>query len=186
MIVLAAHRDTVKPNYKLEYKNGKFEGLIDNFIGRLVTYYTLLDPSIVELEKQGRISFYENTGEEFGLLVNPPKLSKKDTVVVVDVCSNKKYKGYDIALENISGKDFSGLINGLNWEGYNILTAKYTGKEEDADEAFSWHDKGIPVVSFIIPIESINEGWHREDSLISIEKILKAKDILVRIICYLC
>ena len=78
MILLCAHTDQIHNGLPLSYKNGKMTGLLDNFIGNLILYAAIFDdPTLVELEKRGEIGIYHNTGEEFGLLVNPRGLQKK-------------------------------------------------------------------------------------------------------------
>lgn len=186
MIIISAHRDTVIPNYELGYKNGQFKGLLDNFIGRLVSYLILSDPSIIELEKQGKITFYENLGEEFGILTNPPNVTKDDIIIVVDICAGNQYTKFDIAFENIKGvKNINDVIANLKWEGYKIGHRLYTEAIEDEDESWSWIQQKIPVFSFIIPIAAPNDNWHGNDATITIEKVMKAKDILIRTISYL-
>jgi len=188
MILISAHKDTVFNNPKMDYKDGKHIGLLDNQIGILVANLSLYSNDIIyELEKSGKIQYYFNEGEEFGLLTNPPKLTKKDIVIVVDVCSDKKYKGYDVAIENIWNiEDIDGIIENLKWEGYKVLKSDYTGDLSDEDEAFSWVEQKVPVMSFIIPIEAINDGWHRiqQDNTITYQKVKKAANCLTRLICY--
>ena len=186
MIILSAHRDKVIPEYKFTYKGGKFVGLLDNIIGELVSIGILENPCIQELEKEGTIQYYFNTGEEFGMLINPPQLTDKDLVIVVDVCSGEQYKDVDVAFENTSNvKEFDKLVENLQWEGYKISSKSYTGEVDDWDEAFSWVELNIPVFSFIIPIDAPDDNWHGNEGEISIERFNIAKNILTRTISYL-
>ena len=72
-------------------------------------------------------------------------------------------------------------------EGFKVKFKDYTGEEADADEAFDWVKRKIPVFSFIIPIEdgSKKTGWHNEDCTITYEKVLKCRQILKRTINYM-
>lgn len=187
MILLSSHTDLVTPRLNLSYKGGNHYGLLDNFIGVLTTYITLYSSDPIRiLEKEGQIKIYHNTMEEFGILNNPPKLLEGDIVINIDVCSSSVYDGYDIAIENIYGiENINEVIDNLEWEGYKILKKDYTGDIEDEDEAFEWIKKQQPVLSFIIPIQSKGNGWHRTDSIISNEVVLKASECLSRLICYL-
>jgi hypothetical protein len=187
MILLSSHTDVVTPRLNLSYNGGNHYGLLDNFIGILTTYLTLYSsPAIRLLEKESKISIYHNTMEEFGILHNAPKLFEGDIVINIDVCSNNEYDNYDIAIENIYGiENINSVIENLEWEGYKILKKEYTGDLEDEDEAFEWIKKQQPVLSFIIPIQSRGNGWHKENSIISNEVVLKASECLSRLICYL-
>jgi hypothetical protein len=190
MILLSAHRDTIKPNYKLTYENGSYFGLLDNFIGRLVLDSLIIsDINISWLEKEGRIKIFYGEGEEWGLTYDFPKISNEDIVICVDVASGKRYNGYDFAIENMSGfsEDEMNRIQDIKWEGYNALVREYDGNPEDEDEAWKWKELGHKVLSFIIPIENGSEetGWHVDDCTISIEKIRKCKDGLSRLINYM-
>ena len=189
MILLSSHKDTVKHDYALSYEKGVHMGLLDNFIGILVSYLTIYDDkSLIELEKQGKIRIWHGDGEEFGLLRDYPKMTKKDLVVVVDVADGPVYKNVDISLENISGisdKQIKEWKESLEWEGFKVLTKKYTGKPDDEDEAWKWRELGIPVLSFIIPINCGKEyQWHTDNCEISSEGVLKARQILKRFLCY--
>lgn len=191
MILLSAHRDTIRPDYKLEYSNGSYVGLLDNFIGRLlVDTLITTDKNISWLEKSGTIKVFYGEGEEWGLTYDFPKISKEDIVICVDVASGNRYKEYDFSVENIIGisEDEINRIQGdLKWEGYNVLVREYDGNPEDEDEAWKWKELGHKVMSFIIPIENGAEetGWHVDDCSITIEKIRKCKDGLSRLINFL-
>jgi hypothetical protein len=191
MILLSAHKDLVMNNYRFEYKDGEYIGLLDNTIGVLVCNSLMLEePNIVKLEKQKKVSLFFGSGEEWGLHDDFPKLTKKDIVIVVDVCSGNEYKGLDFSLENISGisvNKINTLKENLIWEGFKLRNKKYNGSPDLEDEAYSWHELGIPVLSFIIPIEngSKETGWHNDDCTITIEKLSKAKQGLKRTLNYL-
>jgi len=187
MILLSAHKDTIMNHYNLSFKDGKFVGLLDNMIGMLAVNSLITeDPSISYLEKQNKVGVFFGSFEEWGLDHDFPKLTKKDLVVVVDVCIGKQYDKYDFSMENIHGiptHKINEVVENLEWEGFKVLKKKYTGKIEDEDEAFAWVKKGIPVLSFIIPIEG--ESWHQDNCSISVEKFNKCKQGLRRAINYL-
>lgn len=186
MVVLSAHRDVIKNNYRFEYKNGNYVGLLDNLIGVLVANLMLEDKSIEYLEKKGEIGLFFGTGEEWGLTNDFPKFdNKKDIIIVVDVASGNRYKGYDFALENISGftdKEIKNFSGNLKWEGHKILVSKFDKKLDLEDESWKWIDKGFKVISFCIPIEG--ESWHKDNCKISITKLNKCKQGLKRLINY--
>ena len=165
-ILLSAHRDTVMPNYKLSYKNGVYKGLLDNFIGVLVTNSVLIsEVNVSELEKEGRIKVFYSTQEEWGMSNDFPILNPDDICIVVDVACGDQYKGVDFALENIWGIDkkmVKDIREHLEWEGFKLKTKVFDGNPDDEDEAWQWKDKGNSVISFIIPIQpgSKDTGWH--------------------------
>ena len=188
MILLSAHKDKIRYPFKFGYKNGKYEGLLDNQIGEIAVNTLLaIEPNIAELEKQGKIGVLFSDCEEWGLDTDLPKLNKNDIVIVVDVCIGDKYKKFDFSLENIYGFKNKEFISTLEWEGFKVYSADYTGNPDDEDEAFQWVKRGIKVISFIIPIESKNNdlGWHTEQCEISIEKLNKCINGLKRLICHL-
>ena len=191
MILLSAHKDTVMNNYLFEYKDGKFKGLLDNAIGVLVCNSLLVEePNICVLEKMGKVEFFYGESEEWGTITELPKLKKDDIVIVVDVCCGTQYKGIDFSLENIHGiepKKVNELRESLQWEGFKLKTKWWDGNPDDEDEAWAWKDKGQKVISFIIPIESGSKdtGWHVPDCTITIEKVVRVKQGLKRLINYL-
>lgn len=191
MILLSAHKDTVMNSYRLEYSNGGFRGLLDNYIGRLVCDALLVeDPNIRILEKAGKIGYFYGDSEEWGTITDLPPLKKEDIVLVVDVACGIKYKGIDFSLENISGinaNKVKELKESLEWEGFSLKTSVWNGDPDDEDEGWRWKELGVKVISFIIPIEpgSKDTGWHVDDCSIDIEVVTKAKQGLKRLINYL-
>lgn len=191
MILLSAHRDKIKSEYRFEYKNGKFTGLLDNAIGEyLISDLMISDPALRKLEKMGKIGLFFGDSEEWSTITDMPRLTTKDLVIVVDVCSGNQYNGLSFSLENINGIEKGQLKKvkeSLEWEGFKFRTKLYDGNPDDEDEAFYWVEKGIPVISFIIPIEngSKNTGWHVDDCSISIDKLVSAKQGLTRLLNYL-
>lgn len=191
MILLSAHKDVVFHPYNLKYENGKFIGLLDNYIGQLIVNGLFLEePNLIKFERDGSLKVFFGGGEEWGRQDDFPKITKKDLVIVVDVCSGSQYKGIDFSIECISGvkdKDVKTLKENLEWEGFKMRTKKYDGNPDDEDESYHWVKLGIPVMSFIIPIEngSKDTGWHNDDCTIAIEKVLKCKQGLKRLINYL-
>jgi len=191
MILISSHLDRVIQDFDLSYSHGAHTGLLDNFIGILISYLALYDdPNLQKLEAQGTIKLWHSKGEEWGMLYDHPKLTKKDLVIVVDVaCNPKDYKDIDFSLENISflsKKRITDLKAFLEWEGFKVKTKIYTGAEDEDDEAWSWRKLGIPCFSFIIPIQSPNSGWHRiqQDSTVSAQTVQVCKQALKRLICY--
>lgn len=188
MILLSAHKDTIINNYRFEYRDGKYVGLLDNIIGVLVCNSLMLEePNIVKLEKQKKVSLFFGSGEEWGLHDDFPKLTKNDIVIVVDIASGSQYKGIDFSLENISGfntQNIRDIKEHLEWEGMKLKTKKFDGNPNDEDESWQWKELGIPVISFIIPIENGTKdtGWHVDDCTITIEKLNRAKHGLKRLI----
>lgn len=178
-------------NYLFEYKKGSFVGLLDNAIGMLVCNSLVLEePNLCVLEKIGKVGFFFGDSEEWGSITSLPKLKKEDIVVVVDVASGPQYKGMDFTLENISGfkpDRIEELKESLEWEAFRIKTKVWDGNPDDEDESWKWKELGHKVISFIIPIEngSKDTGWHVPDCTITVEKIVKAKQGLKRLINYL-
>ena len=187
MILLSAHKDTVFYPYKLSYNKGIFKGLLDNTIGVLVVNSLLMEePNLAFLEKKGELGLFFGDSEEWGTITEMPKLEKNDIVIVVDVASGSQYKGVDISLENISGFTKSFIKEKkecLEWEGFKIKTKFYDGNKDDEDEAWFWKKQGNKVISFIIPIEG--ESWHQDNCTITIEKVVKSKQILKRLLNYI-
>lgn len=190
MIVLSPHSDTVFNHPRIAYHNGVHEGLLDNFIGILVCYLALYQhPGMRNLEREGHLRIYHNRGEEYGYLSDePPTLdAKEDVVIVVDVCAGERYKDIDVSLENIwEFPEIDEIAAELRREGYRILTRPYTGDEEDADEAFSWVERGIPVLSFIIPVQAPEDNWHRIecDNTVRSEVVERAAQCLCRLVLH--
>ena len=190
MILISPHTDTVFNNPQIGYEAGQHIGLLDNFIGVLVTYLSLYQhESMRLLEREGQIRLYHNRGEEYGHLINPPLLTPDDIAVVVDVCANAEaYEGYDVAFENVHGiRHIEEVIAELEREGYRIRHKPWTGEPNDHDEAFSWKDLGIPTMSFTIPIQAVGDNWHRIqcDNTVSSEVVAKAANCLTRTILHL-
>lgn len=190
MILLAPHTDTVFNNPKIAYQEGQHVGLLDNFIGVLTTYLTLYQHEAIRaLERDGELKIYHNRGEEYGYLLDPPELdAEEDVVIVVDVCANDDYQDIDVSFENIwHFPDIEETVAELEREGYRIRQRPYTGDPADTDEAFAWIEKGIPVLSFIIPIQAKENNWHRIncDNTVSSDVVAKAANCLARFISHL-
>jgi len=190
-ILLSAHKDVVMHPYRLEYENGKFYGLLDNYIGVLVCNSLMLEePGIAELEKKGIVKVFYGGMEEWALSEDFPQISKDRMVIVVDVACGEQYKGFDFSIENISGisaKEVKEIKEHLEWESFKVRTKMYDGDPDDQDEAWQWKELGFKVVSFIIPIQagSKKTGWHVDDCTISIDVLNKAKQGLKRFINHL-
>ena len=191
MILVSSHIDRCIQDFKLAYDKGVHKGLLDNWLGILVSYMALYDDkNLAWLETHGQIKFFHGQAEEWALDYDLPKLGKNDIALVVDVCSGSQYKNFDFSLENISGfsdKEIKDLKESLMWEGMKVRTAKYTGDPDDEDEAFQWHKKGIKTMSFIIPIHCIDDGWHRtqQDGIVTYDSVKTAVHGLKRTIVYL-
>lgn len=190
MILISAHIDTVFNPYNFSYKNGRYIGLLDNVIGVIVANSLMEDKNICHLEKNGYVQLFFGKGEEWGLTYDFPKLKKSDLVIVVDVCSGYQYDGLDFYLEciyGLSNDKVMELKDNLTWEGFTLRTKKFDGNPDEEDESYRWKELGIPVISFIIPIDngSKDTGWHNEDCTITIEKLNKCKQGLKRTLCYL-
>ena len=190
MIVISSHLDRVIQDFSLSYKNETHTGLLDNFIGVLVTYLALYDDvNLMLLEKNKKIAIFHSKGEEWGNTMIPALDPAKDMVIVVDVAAGDYYKGTDFTLENIWGIDpeeIAGLREDLKWQGFTIKTRKYTGRPNEDDESWEWIKQKIPVLSMVIPIEGIDDGWHRiqQDNTVSYDTVKKATQGLKRIINY--
>ncbi len=190
MILLSPHTDTVFNNPQIGYRDGVHVGLLDNFIGVLVTYLALYQhESMRQLERDGYLRIYHNRGEEYGYMTDPPALTSEDIAIVVDVCANAEaYEGYDVSFENVHGvPDLEEVIAELKREGYRIRYKPWTGEPNDHDEAFSWKDLGVPTFSFTIPIQGMEDNWHRIqcDNTVSSEIVAKAAACLVRTVLHL-
>jgi len=191
MILLSAHLDRVHSSFDLSYENGKVKGLLDNMLGVMLVYSALLEePHLVRLEQEGKLKVWHNTSEEWGELDSTlPKLDPKhDMAIVVDVCADaKRYADIDFAIENVSlAEKTAGFELGmfLQWEGFKISYKPYSGNEAEEDESWYFRERGIPTISFIIPIEAPNNGWHRiqDDSSIDIGRLHRCKLGLIRTI----
>lgn len=186
-ILLSAHKDTVFYPYKLSYEKGIFKGLLDNYIGQLVVNSLFIeDPNLALLEKENRLGVFFGDSEEWGTITDMPKLEKNDVAIVVDVASGSQYKGVDVSLENISGFTKAFIKEKkecIEWEGFKIKTKFYNGNIDDEDEGWYWKKQGNKVISFIIPIDG--ESWHQDNCTITVEKVVKAKQILKRLLNYL-
>lgn len=184
-ILLSPHMDTVRYPFKLGLSQGVHTGLLDNMVGVLATYAAIYgNQSVLELVKNGKIDVFHNWHEEFSLQAEFPEMSTQDLVIVIDVCSGASYSAYDFVIENYKGVDHSKFFDWLFWEGFNFRTKPFDGVDGE-DEAWQWVQRGIPVLSFIIPIESPNDNWHGEESKITSEKLSKAVLGLQRLICCL-
>jgi len=180
MLLLSPHIDTVRP-LELEF-NGTHSGLLDNWLGVMATYLAIYrTPSILKLIHEGKVGVFHSKHEEFGLDDLPNK--GIDLAIVVDVCSGKRYEGVDIALENIStpGRDFVTPLKGfLKWEGYKVITKKYTGEDEDADESWTWIEKGVPTFTCILPVD----GDYHQNTTCPSERVDRFAQALARVVCY--
>lgn len=188
MILLSAHLDRVIQDYDLSFRNNEHRGLLDNFIGVLTTYLVLYDDhNVRRLEQEGKLQVWHGKGEEWGRLDGAPRLTKKDLAIVVDVAAGSQYKGVDFGIENVSGFDGKGLVEDLEWQGFKVRYAKYTGDPIDEDEAWQWRKRGVPTFSFIVPIQAKDNGWHRiqMDNTVTTQVVARAAQGLKRIICHL-
>ena len=191
MILLSAHRDTVRNDFLFEYKDGSYHGLLDNLLGVLIVNSLFIENRVLcTLEKQKKIGVYFGDSEEWGTVTNMPVLKKDDIALVIDVAINEKYNPYDIAIENIYGFTKSEVTNfreSLEWEGFRILTKAFDGDPDDEDESWYWKKKGIKTMSFTIPIQAggVDTGWHVADCSIEVEKVVLAQQILKRLINFL-
>jgi hypothetical protein len=190
MILVSSHLDRVVQDYNLGYAQGQHSGLLDNFAGVLLTYLVLYDDhNLRRFEAEGKLQIWHGKGEEWGRLDGAPRLIKKDTVIVVDVCCGSQYKKYDFGVENISGfkkKDVTAIKDHLEWEGMKPRVRAYDGNPDDEDEAWEWRKRGIKVVSFIIPIQAKWTGWHRvqQDNTVDAEVMTTCRQGLKRLIAY--
>ena len=193
MILLSAHLDRVHQSFKLSYDNGKLIGLLDNILGVMVVHHALMDePNIARLEREGELKIWHNQQEEWGGLDETcPKLTQKDFVIVVDVCAGgEKYAGLDFTIENCYGmspKTLEGLKLMLTEEsGFKTKVTEYAQRANEADETWSFIERGIPCISFTIPIQGKDDAWHRiqQDNSIDYEKIKLCVEGLKRIICW--
>lgn len=190
MILLSAHLDRVIQDYDLSFRRGQHRGLLDNFIGVLSTYLVLYDDhNVRRLEQEGRLLIWHGKGEEWGRLDGAPKLGKKDLAIVVDVAAGSQYRGCDFGVENVSGLSLAAtrsLREDLEWQGFSVRFARYTGNPIDEDEAWQWRKLGIPTLSFIVPIQAVDDGWHRvqQDNTVDATVVSRAAQGLKRIICH--
>lgn len=191
MILISSHLDRVKPDFKLRFIRGQHVGLLDNFVGVLLTYLVLYnDQNIQKLEQEEKVKVWHNQSEEWGKLdTTLPSLTKKDFALVVDVASSKAYNAFDVILENatITMSDLEAIKENLEWHGLKVLARLWNGNEDDEDESWYFRKLGIPTLSFTIPIKARNDGWHRwqEDNYVSSEQINKSIFALKRLINYL-
>jgi len=177
--------------YRLSFQNGRWTGLLDNFIGQLVCNSLLLsEPNLALLARQGKLGLFYGDSEEWSTITPLPALKKSDLVIVVDAACGKQYAGMDFGLENISGltaREVKALKDSLAWEGFTPRVKRYDGTPEDEDEAWKWRALGHKIISFIIPIEggSKGTGWHVDDCSITVEKVARCQHGLKRTLNYL-
>ena len=185
MILISSHIDRVIQEYDLSFSNGIHKGLLDNIAGILLTYLVLYDDqNLIDLEKEGKLKIWHGKGEEWGILKNPPKLTKKDLVIVVDIADEDNCEGKDFTLENISGlsdTSIKELKDNIEWQGMSCKTKKYNANPEDADESWQWIELGIPVISFGIPIKG---DFHsiKMDNTVTVGKMKICRQGLKRVI----
>lgn len=197
MILLSAHKDTVKHPFKLSAQNGWHTGLLDNFVGMLVSYLCVYgNDSLVRMFKDGEIGFFHSEHEEFGL-DDLPKVQGGDTVIVIDVACGDRYTGKDFVIDTWTGFDAKhtlDILENMAWEGFNFEPKPL---EEASDESDTWakhsekdslrypENDPIRVVSFIVPIAAPDDNWHGEKAAITADAIAKSARALQRLICYL-
>lgn len=186
MILLSAHLDRVIQDFDLKYERGVHTGLLDNAMGVLLTYLALYDDSMLAaFERQGALKVWHNKAEEWGRLLNPPKVTKKDVVICVDVWVMPPK--FDFSLDNIWGfkpNDVREIREHLEWEGFTIKTQRYTGNEDEHDESWEWHNLAGRTLTFSIPIMAKNDGWHRiqQDNMVTYERMARCRQGLKRLI----
>ena len=187
MILLSAHLDRVIQDFDLKFDRGVHTGLLDNFMGVLLTYLTLYDDqNLVRLEREGCLKVWHNKGEEWGRLDDAPKVTGDDVVVVIDgwVMTTEKY---DFALDNIFGfnaKAVREIKEWMEWEGFRPLIKRFSGNPDEEDESWSWHDRCPRVLVFSYPIQAKNDGWHRVqmDNTTTYEAMARCRQALKRLI----
>jgi hypothetical protein len=190
MLLISSHLDRVIQDYDLSYQDGQHVGLLDNFMGVLLTYLVLYDdPNIRKFEREGKIRVWHGKGEEWGRLDDAPKLTKKDLAIVVDVAAGPQYIGKQFGIENVSGlskADAKALWEDLEWQGFTFVYKPYTGDPMEEDEGWKWRERGVPTLSFIIPIQAKDDGWHRiqQDNTVSAETVAVCRQALKRILTH--
>jgi hypothetical protein len=186
-LILSAHTDVVRNDIPLTNNKGDLNGLLDNMAGVICLYSAIYqNKSIQQLLATGRVRVFHSNYEEFGLTDDLPQASADDIVINIDVCSGDQYNNVDAGLENVYNiEDFDEILDSLQWEGFRFRVLDYKDATvHDEDEMTEWAKKGIPGLSFIIPIESPTGNWHGPCT-ISMEKMNKVILILQRLICYL-
>lgn len=190
MILLSAHLDRVIQDYDLGYEKGQHTGLLDNFMGILLSYLVLYDDhNVRRMEQEGRLKIWHGKGEEWGRLDSAPKLGKKDLAIVVDIAAGKEFNKVDFGIGNISGltrKQMADLKADLKWQGFTFSWYEWQGNYHQEDESWKWRERGVPTFSFEIPIVGKNDGWHRVqmDNTMTAERVVKCRQALKRIICH--
>ncbi len=192
MILLCAHRDTVRPDGFPHLINGLYTGLLDNALGMFAAQAVILrNHSLQRLASSGKLGVYHADDEEFLLPLLPENLpARPDLALVVDVVSGEKYKNIDAAIENIcmpnvgAGKE---LQEFLAAEGYTVTVKDFTGDTMDEDEAWMWREQKVPVMTVLLPIDAKASGycnWHNTDCTCPLDRMVRFLDVLTRIICY--
>jgi len=177
MVILSAHLDKVRNDGNLTFEGGVHQGLLDNFLGVLVSYLTVYDnPALRLLCKSGSLKVVHSQGEEFGV-DDLPSVSKNDVVIVID-------------LGRSDGKDFS-IENFYNWDELSIkqfcdfldsedLQYEYKPVAVDDDESCVWSKRGCRVFSLCIPVV----GKYHANINLDMESLVKVREALKRIITY--
>lgn len=192
MILVSSHLDRVIQDYSISFAKGTHTGLLDNFVGVLLTYLTLYDDqNLQRYEKEGSLAIFHGTGEEWGRLDRAPVLGKRDLAIVVDCADLPLYRQrkLDFAIENLSGfptKETTTLKDHLEWEGFKTHVSRYNGKPLMEDESWSWRKRGVKTLSFTIPIRAPFTGWHRiqQDNTVALDKMLTCRQGLKRVLAY--
>ena len=189
MILLSSHLDRVRQEFPLAFVKNAHVGLLDNFVGVLVTYLALYDdPNLLKMEWAGKVRIWHNRAEEWGRLSERGfRIRKTDVVVVIDVAAGDNYKGLDFAVENIWGipkRRLNELKKDLEWEQFRIKWKTWEKDPDFQDEAWQWKKKGIPAMSFIVPIvgSSPGDNWHGTESRVDAQHVIIAKEGLKRLI----
>jgi hypothetical protein len=182
MILLSSHLDSVKP-FNLKVSGTSLSGLLDNQAGVIATYVALFQhPGLMELLESGRLKIFHSQMEEYGL-DDLPNLGKEDIAVVMDVCNHRE--GFDISIENLANfpKSFAPeLVDFMDGEDFQYQVRPYTGADEDADEAFLWHDKGIRTMSLILPVVG---NYHTNDCRCPLTTLNRYSRSVARIVSFL-
>jgi len=180
MIIISAHADKVRNESDLSFVKGVHSGLLDNFIGVLVTYLALYDTSSLRrLCSDGKIQVFHSLGEEFGVEDDFPKVTKEDTVVVVDLgkCDGEA----DFILENFYNWSDAEVQEIQEFIDSEKLSCHLSRETKDDDEGHIWSKYGCKTVSFCIPIQ----GAYHSDIELGMGRVVRAREALKRILCHL-
>lgn len=183
---LSVHTDSVFDGLDLSLTSAgqrRLGGTLDNFLG----VASILSMPILSLINTYKIPVHFTQGEEIDGRGAKSVAAIYDTKEYAAICidvGKLKLLG-DGAAENIHGfgdEIIKGLEDHIRDCNYMFYTRKYTGEEDDEDEAFIYRSKGFDTFTFLFPVEG---SFHSKDCCISIYQLIRSQMTLKLVLMYL-